>query len=153
MEYSPGNAIPFISRVDAGIMEVVTQSTGAEILSSADVAQLALAVLTPQQWWPVTARSRRVSWRPKMRPFELIAERLRSGQGVMEHEVQSYIVEQFAAAGLEPMPPIVSVNANAADPHYFPSVKTACPHSGGGCGTDRPLVARSRPVPTPPWPT
>src|SRR5690606_37188569 len=49
MEYSPGNAIPFISRIDAGIKEVVEQATGAEIHSSADVAQLALAVLSDEQ--------------------------------------------------------------------------------------------------------
>src|SRR6266566_2246975 len=35
MEYSPGNAIPYVSRVDAGTLEVV-RSLGIEVLSSAD---------------------------------------------------------------------------------------------------------------------
>ena len=126
MEYSPGNAIPFISRVDAGIMEVVVQSTGAEILSSADVAQLALAVLTPEQ----VASHRRaaaICLDAKDSAFDLIAERLRGGQSVMEHEVQRHIAEYFGSHGLEPLLPIVSVNANAADPHYFASAERPVP--------------------------
>src|SRR6202171_3791280 len=35
MEYSPGNAIPYVSRVDAGTLEMV-RSLGVEVLSSAD---------------------------------------------------------------------------------------------------------------------
>ena len=36
MEYSPGNAIPYVSRVDGGTLEVV-RALGVEVLSSADV--------------------------------------------------------------------------------------------------------------------
>src|SRR5437868_5606719 len=35
MEYSPGNAIPYVSRVDAGTLDLV-RSLGVEVLSSAD---------------------------------------------------------------------------------------------------------------------
>src|SRR5713226_10719856 len=35
MEYSPGNAIPYVSRVDGGTLELV-RSFGIEVLSSAD---------------------------------------------------------------------------------------------------------------------
>ncbi|MFN2202644.1 MAG: M24 family metallopeptidase [Caldilineaceae bacterium] len=130
MEYSPGNAIPFISRVDAGIMEVVVESTGAEILSSADIAQLALAVLTPEQ----VASHRRaaaVCLAAKDSGFDLIAEHLRSGRPIMEHEVQQHIADFFARAGMQPLLPIVSVNANAADPHYFPSAQRPVAISAG----------------------
>lgn len=126
MEYSPGSAIPFISRVDAGIMEVVAQSTGAEILSSADAAQLALAVLMPEQ----VASHRRaaaVCLDAKDSAFDLIAARLQAGQTIMEHEVQRHISEYFGSRGLEPLFPIVSVNANAADPHYFASAERPVP--------------------------
>jgi hypothetical protein len=36
MEYSPGNAIPYVSRVDAGTIELV-RSLGAQVVSSADL--------------------------------------------------------------------------------------------------------------------
>lgn len=126
MEYSAGSAIPFISRVDAGILEVVRESTGAEILSSADVAQLALAVLTPEQ---VAGHRRAVAvcLDAKDAAFDLIAERLRSGQSIMEHETQQYVADFFDRAGMAPLPCIVAVNANAADPHYFPSPKRPVP--------------------------
>lgn len=126
MEYSPGNAIPFISRIDAGIKEVVEQSTGAEIHSSADVAQLVLAVLTPEQ----IASHRRAAaacLEAKDRCFDLIARRLRTGEPITEYDAAQFIANQFEAFGMEPTIPIVAVNANAADPHYHPSANRHSP--------------------------
>ncbi len=126
MEYSPANAIPFVSRIDAGIKELVESSTGAEIITSADLAQLALAVLTPEQ---LAGHRRAVTacLAAKDAAFALIGQRLRAGQAVTEYDVQQFIVDQFAAAKMEPSPPIVSVNANAADPHYGPSAQRHSP--------------------------
>lgn len=120
MEYSPGNAIPFISRIDAGVKEVIEQATGAEIHSSADVAQLALAILSDEE----VASHRRAAQAclmAKDRAFDFIAQQLRNGVPITEYDVQQFIVQQFAQAGMGPYPCIVAVNANAADPHYFPS--------------------------------
>lgn len=125
MEYSPGNALPFISRIDAGIKEVIEQSTGAEIHSSADVAQLALAVLSEAQ----VAGHRKaavVCLATQEKAFDFIARRLRAGQPVTEYDVQTFIAQEFAAQGMEPMETIVAVNAHAADPHFHP---TATDHS------------------------
>lgn len=126
MEYSPGNALPFISRIDAGIKEVVEQSTGAEIYSSADVAQLVLAVLSDAQ---VTGHRRGVAacLDAKDRAFDFIAAQLRAGAALTEYDVQQYIVRHFASLGMEPLDPIVAVNANAADPHYGPSADRHSP--------------------------
>lgn len=120
MEYSPGNAIPFISRIDAGIKEVVEQATGAAIHSSADIAQLALAVLSPEQV-AGHRRAAEVCLTAKDRAFDFIAQQLRAGAALTEYDVKQFIVRQFADHGMEPLPCIVAVNANAADPHYFPS--------------------------------
>jgi Xaa-Pro dipeptidase len=49
MEYSPENAIPYVSYVDAGMLELVRRVTGAEIVSSADLVQLTQAVLNEAQ--------------------------------------------------------------------------------------------------------
>ena len=46
MEYSPGNAIPYVSRVDAGTIETVRQC-GATVVSSGDLAQRFGAAVDP----------------------------------------------------------------------------------------------------------
>lgn len=126
MEYSPENAIPYVSRVDAGIMEVVTKSTGAQILSSADAVQLAVARIRPEHL-AGHRRAVEICLAAKDAAYQWIAQRLRNNEAVTEYSAQQYIAEQFAAAGLEPLPSIVAVNGNAADPHYFPSAKTHSP--------------------------
>src|SRR5215212_47693 len=45
MEYSPGNAIPYISRVDAGTVEAV-RDLGVEVVSSGDLVQRFEAIWT-----------------------------------------------------------------------------------------------------------
>ena len=45
MEYSPGNAIPYMSRVDAGTVEAVRQ-LGVEVVSSGDLVQRFEAIWT-----------------------------------------------------------------------------------------------------------
>ena len=125
MEYSRNNAIPYISRIDAGIKELI-DGLGVEILSSADVAQLALAVLSPEQ----VAGHRKaaaVCLAAKDAGFDLIAQRLYKNEAVNEYEVQQLIADYFRQHGMEPTPCIVAVNANAADPHYFPSANVHSP--------------------------
>ena len=130
MEYSAGNAIPFISRIDAGIKEVVEASTGAEIHSSADVAQIVLAVLTPSQ----IAGHRRAATaclEAKDRCFDFIARKLKAGEAVSEYDAAQFVAQQLTVLGMESHMPIVSVNANAADPHYHPSAHRHSPiHEG-----------------------
>ena len=48
MEYSPMNAIPYISRVDAGTLELI-RSFGVEVVSSANLSQYFVAQLSASQ--------------------------------------------------------------------------------------------------------
>src|SRR5262249_52330513 len=48
MDYSPGGAIPYVSRVDAGTIELI-RSYGVEIVSAADLIQRFEATLTRAQ--------------------------------------------------------------------------------------------------------
>ena len=48
MQYSPMNTIPYISRVDAGTIELI-RSFGVEVVSSADLVQVFEAVWTEEQ--------------------------------------------------------------------------------------------------------
>ena len=126
MEYSPQNAVPYVSRVDAGMMEVVTAATGAEIVSSADAVQLAVARMDEGQ----LAAHRvgvEVCLAAKDHAYQWIADQLRANKPVTEYEAQQVVVDYFGSHGVEPLPCIVAINGNAADPHYFPSAKRSSP--------------------------
>ncbi|MCL4859441.1 MAG: M24 family metallopeptidase [Caldilineaceae bacterium] len=127
MEYSEENAIPYISRVDAGTKEMVERVTGAEIVSSADLTQLALAVLSPEALDDHRAAAARCL-AIKDGAFGFIAAQLRAGRPLTEWDVHQFICAEFAAAGMDPeFTPIVAVNRNAADPHYAPSAEHHSP--------------------------
>ncbi len=119
MEVSPGCAIPYVSRVDAGTVELV-RGLGAEVVTSADLVQVAEAVWTPAQ----LASHRRAAAaliEIQALTFAHIRERLAAGLPVTECGVQDFMLAQFAGRGLETdHPPIVGVNAHAADPHFAP---------------------------------
>lgn len=126
MEYSPMNAIPYVSRVDAGTIEMVRACTGAEISSSADAVQLVVARITPGHL-EGHRRSANICITIKDDAFAWMAKKLKSGIQITEYDVQQFVMARFGDAGLEPLECIVAANQNAADPHYFPSA-----HQSGG---------------------
>ncbi|RLT37733.1 MAG: aminopeptidase P family protein [Chloroflexi bacterium] len=127
MEYSPLGALPYISKVDAGTLELITEVTGAEIVGSADLVQLVQAVLSPAQM-ESHRRAAAHCMRVKDEAFAFVADGLKSGRAISEYDVQSFLMEQFAAAGLyTDHAPIVAVNGNAAVPHYAPSAEQHSP--------------------------
>jgi Xaa-Pro aminopeptidase len=116
MEYSPMGALPAVSYVDAGTLELV-QSLGVRVVSSAELAQAALCRLTPEEA-AGHRRAAQVLGHVVHQAFAHIGAHL--GR-VTEHEVQQFLLGRFAAAGLRTDdPPIVAVNAHAGDPHYAP---------------------------------
>ena len=123
MEYSPGNAIPYVSRVDAGTIEMVRE-TGVEVVSSGDLVQRFEAV------WPDEALTTHVRasdslYRIKDRAFDLVRERLSDGGPLTELDVQSAMLQWFDEEGLvSDSTPAVSAQENAGDPHYHPSRET-----------------------------
>jgi Xaa-Pro aminopeptidase len=126
MEYFPEGAIPYLSRVDAGMLEVV-RGFGVEVVSSAELVQAFLC-----RWDEAQVASHRRALegidRAKDEAFLRIGEAQRRGETILETDVQRFLVERFAAAGLEcDHPPIVAVNGHAGDPHYEPSDRTPTP--------------------------
>ena len=123
MEYSPSNAIPYVSKVDAGTKEMVEEATGAGIVSSADLVQLVQAVLSSEQ----IASHRRAAvhcLQAKDAAFRLVGDALKAGNTITEYDVQQFILDEFRKADLTfDHAPIVSVNRNAALPHYAPSAE------------------------------
>src|SRR5713101_8837073 len=116
MQYSPGNAIPYVSRVDAGTIELIRQF-GIEVVSSADLVQRFEAVWTPTQWQSHLRAAKGVR--------ETVDEAfayIRQQSSVTEYAVQQFILERFAARGLTTHhPPNVGINAHSADPHFEPT--------------------------------
>lgn len=131
MEYSPNNAIPYVSRVDAGTKELVEQTTHAEIVSSADLVQLAQAVLSAAQL-DSHRRAAAICLAAKDAAFARIRACLRSDTPTSEIEIQQLISDHLTANGCEfDRPAIVSINAHAADPHYAPTQATSRPIGPG----------------------
>lgn len=126
MQYSPHNAIPYVSRVDGGTLELV-RDAGAEVVSSADLVQEFEATIEPEQWKTHFAAADILA-RLVRDNFDFIGSRLASGATVTEFEVQQRLLGQLAKHGLETdHPPIVAVGANSADPHYGPREHPAMP--------------------------
>jgi Xaa-Pro aminopeptidase len=122
MEYSPDCAIPYVSRVDAGTIELV-KHCGAEVVSSGDLVQRFEAVWSAAAYETHRAASERL-YRIKDRAFEYVGQRLGAGQPAAEHEVQQKMMEWFREEGLiTTSPPIVAAQEHAGDPHYGPTAE------------------------------
>ena len=155
MEYYPNGAIPYLSRVDAGTLELV-RGMGAEVVSSAELVQRFLCRWTPHQL-ASHVRALRAIDAAKDSAFEQIGIALRRGVEVTETSIQRFLTGEFSRANLEcDHPPIVAVNAHAGDPHYDPSEKTSssstCGRAGAGRTTSTPTSPGSGSAARPPRP-
>jgi Xaa-Pro aminopeptidase len=119
MQYSPNCAIPYVSMVDAGTVELV-RSVGLEVASSAELVQAFEAKWSQAQFESHLEAGRRVD-AVRAAAFEFIREHLRNGRPLGEYDVKMFVRDKFASAGLvTDHGPIVGVNANASNPHYEP---------------------------------
>jgi Xaa-Pro aminopeptidase len=120
MQYSPHNAIPYISRVDAGTVELV-RSLGVDVVTSADLVQRFEAVWSAAQWeaHQYAARTLRTIIDET---FSSIRDAVSRHGDISEHAVQRFILGRFDHYGMRTdKPPIVAVNAHSADPHFQPT--------------------------------
>jgi Xaa-Pro aminopeptidase len=120
MNYSPECAIPYVSRVDAGTLELV-RATGVEVITAADLIQRFEAVLTGAQ----LAGHRRAANHLRAvvdEAFAEIARGVHERRPCTEYGLQRFVLERIAARRLRTdEAPIVAVNAHAANPHFSPS--------------------------------
>ncbi|MCP4203452.1 MAG: M24 family metallopeptidase [bacterium] len=118
-QYSPNNALPAVSRLDAGTVELLS-GLGVGITSSADLVQKFAAVWSDEQ----LASHRRANTHLHeivLLAFDLVADTLKGGNEIQEYKVQQFILEQFDKRGMwTESPPIVGANEHSADPHYQP---------------------------------
>lgn len=121
MQYSPNNDIPYMSRVDAGTIELI-RSFGVEVVPSADLVQRFEAALTGEQ------RASHMEAADKihliiMQSFAELARRIRNNEPTTEYDIQQFMERRFTEENMtnDNDPPIIAVNANAANPHYQPT--------------------------------
>src|SRR5881628_3147930 len=119
MEYVPRNANPYVSRVDAGTVELV-RSFGPEVVPSGDLIQRFEACWDDAQWAMhlEAARHTRSAFDVA---FAFIADRVKKGKPARETEVVDVILAHFEAHGVTAdHPPICAVGPHSGDPHYAP---------------------------------
>ncbi len=121
MEYSPMNAIPYMSRVDAGTLELV-RACGVEVVSSANLAQRFVAVLSEAQMESHREAGRRLI-DAKDALFAALGSDLYEGVEIDEYSVLRRFAALIEHAGLVVAEgsPHVAINANASNPHYEPT--------------------------------
>jgi Xaa-Pro dipeptidase len=120
MQYSPFNAVPYLSRVDAGTVELI-RSFGLEVVTSADLVQQFEAVWTDAQLeshrYAVTALRNIVD-----EAFAHVASCVTNERRLSEYDLQQFILSRIRDAGMTTSSaPITAVDAHSADPHYGPT--------------------------------
>lgn len=133
MQYSPRNAIMYVSLVDAGTVELL-RGMGKEIVSSADLVSHFEAVLSDEQIASHYAAQRAVdAILPEA--FQEIGRRARKGAAAGQFTEFSMVQWLQEAMRREDMVwdngPNVSVNRNSSDSHYEPSAEHSAPIRSG----------------------
>jgi Xaa-Pro aminopeptidase len=122
MQYSPNNAIMYVSMVDAGTVEFL-RSLGKEIVSSADLVSRFLAVLTEEQIDSHYAAQKALD-DILIEGFQMIGSRARSETPATEYEMMVWFQEAMRRAGLTTdHGPNVSIDQNSSDSHYEPTAE------------------------------
>ena len=126
MEYSAENAIPYLSRVDAGTVEFIRR-IGPRIVSSGDLvgrfeaAWDAAAIATHRE-------ASEKLYRVKDQAFAYVGAKLDAGDGLHEFEVQQQMAGWLRGYGLFfDSDPIVGAMENAGNPHYAPTAAKSRP--------------------------
>jgi Xaa-Pro dipeptidase len=126
MQYSPRNAIMYVSMVDAGTVELL-RSMRKEIVSSADLVSRFRAVLTMEQIESHYEAQRALDDILE-EGFLTIGNRARANTPATEYEMMVWFQEAMKRAGLTTdHGPNVSVNQNSSDSHYEPSAEGSRP--------------------------
>ena len=126
MQYSPNNAIMYVSMVDAGTVEFL-RGLGKQIVSSADLVSQFEAVLTQDQIASHSVAQLAID-RILAEGWREMGRRLRPHQGgagsLTEYDMVQWLSEAMRRENLVwENGPNVSANANSSDSHYEPTAE------------------------------
>lgn len=120
MEYSAGDAVPYLDRVPAGVLEMVRE-VGASVVSSGELVSRFYASWNAEHIASHLRAAEQIAALAQQ-AMTFAGERARGKEPLAEHELMAWILEEFKKRGLTTdHGPNVSVGANAANPHYEPS--------------------------------
>ncbi len=120
MEYSAGDAVPYLDRIPAGVLEMV-RAAGASVVSSGELVSRFYATWNAAHIESHQRAAEEIA-AIAQQALRLAGERARGKQPASEHEIMGWIQQQFRNANLfTDHGPNVSAGANAANPHYEPS--------------------------------
>lgn len=119
MEYSPKDAVPYLDRIPAGVIELV-RASGAEVVSSAE-----LVTALASRWTPAELaghlRAAEQLREIALAAFQQVKHWRDRGERATEQGLQSWVLQAFENSGLQTThPPVVAVDEHAANPHYEP---------------------------------
>jgi Xaa-Pro dipeptidase len=130
MQYSPRNAIMYVSMVDAGTVELL-RSMDKEIVSSADLVSRFQAVLTEEQIDSHYAAQKALD-EVLIQGFQYMGSRARAGSPITEYDMMIWFREAMDRAGLATdHGPNVSINENSSNSHYEPTPESGRPIASG----------------------
>jgi Xaa-Pro aminopeptidase len=130
MQYSPRNAIMYVSMVDAGTVELVRE-LGKNVVSSANLVSLFEAVLSEEQIATHFAAQERLD-RVLAAGWKRIGESVRNGNTVSEYSIVQFLLEGIEREGLwTDHGPNCSAGPNSADSHYEPTAASSRPIRDG----------------------
>jgi len=130
MQYSPKNNIPYVSLVDAGIVELV-RSFGHKVMSSADLVQM-FESLIGEEGYRLHKEAGVIVDRIRAEAFEEIRRAVSTGSRTTEFDIAQFIMRRFKESGLTTSdPPIVGTNEHPVDPHFEPRPENSRPFKVG----------------------
>lgn len=119
MEYAPGGALPYVSRVDGGTLDLI-RGMGKSVVPSGDLYQYAYARLNEQELATHRSAAKKLD-EAKDAAFAHIFSTLLAGGRITERDAQQFLAKRFKDEGMvTDHDPIVAANAHAGDPHYAP---------------------------------
>ncbi|MEO8560866.1 MAG: M24 family metallopeptidase [bacterium] len=131
MEYSPGDAVPYLDRVPAGVLEMVRAAGAVEVVSSGALVTRFYAAWSAEHL-SSHRRSAETIKTIAHDAFALAGERSRTPRPMMEHELVEWMRERFGRAALvTDHGPSVCAGANSANPHYEASADRPVPIRDG----------------------
>lgn len=124
MEYSPNNALPNISKVDGGTIDLIRMHKG-NVVSSANILQKYTSVLTKSQF-ESHLNAAEILCNIVDRTWNYISLALKSNRMITEYDVQQFMLDEMKKNHcVTNHAPICAVNAHSSDPHYDTSQASA----------------------------
>jgi len=120
MEYSGNDAVPYLDRIPAGVVELI-RAAGAEVVTSSELVTALASRWTPDEL-AGHLKAAELLREIALAAFEQVKTWYREGKTPTEQGLQRWVMAAFEQAGLQTNePPIVAAGEHAANPHHDPT--------------------------------